>query len=95
MYTSWMGIGGDDRMTYKQALEEARNGKWISRSGWENLFGWYHIRMDTNNYLIMVDPLNGELHGHMGAGTTLFPKELHFHHTCWMQALSNARTRSH
>lgn len=62
MYTSWMGIGGDATMTYKQALEEARNGKWISRSGWENLFGWYHIRMDTNNYLIMVDPLNGVDH---------------------------------
>ncbi len=37
--------------------------------------------------------INGELHGHMGAGTVLFPKELHFHYTCWMQALSNARMR--
>lgn len=49
-------------MNYKQAIEEARQGKWISRRGWEDMFGWYHVRSDPNGHLIMIDPLNGVDH---------------------------------
>lgn len=45
-------------MTYKKALEAARQGKRISRRGWGQLYGWYHVILQ-DNMLMMCDPMNG------------------------------------